>query len=75
MGFVGYKYSGRDVKKWAHRYLKKNTKLMTLEDEFSVSHSTIWWNFQHRLPELDVALYDSVLEKLDFNTRHKMRRK
>lgn len=35
-----------------------------LEQELKVSHSTLWWNFMHRLPKLNSALYADVVEMI-----------
>ena len=70
MGFVGYKHSDKDIKAWARQYSKGGTNLETMENQLNVSHSTIWWCFQHRLYNIDDRLYFKVLERLDYNKRH-----
>ena len=71
MGFIGYKHKDREVIKWAELYIARPITFMELEERYDVSHSTIWWNFQHRLPAIDVSLYDRVLEVCDRNKRIK----
>ena len=56
---------------WAKHQTTHTATLMDMEKSMKASHSTIWWCFQHRLPKLDVALYDEVLERLDYNKRNK----
>lgn len=73
MGFAGYKFSDKHVVRWAKIYRTKEMTLMEMERAFDVSHSTIWWCFQNRLPLLDVTLYDEVLESIDYHKRFKHR--
>lgn len=69
------RWKDSDVLAWATYYLSHNVVLIDMERIFGVSHSTIWWNFQHRLPKLDVTMYDLVLERLDQNKREHVYRK
>ena len=73
MGFAGYKFSDKHVVRWAKIYRTNQITLMEMERAFNVSHSTIWWCFQNRLPQLDVRLYDQVLESIDYHKRFKHR--
>ena len=65
------KWSNKQIVSWAKQYRRGKVTLMDMEDALGVSHSSIWWCFQNRLPELDVALYLEVMEQLDYNMRNK----
>lgn len=73
MGFVGYKFSDKHVVRWAKIYRTKEITLMEMENAFNVSHSTIWWCLQNRLPHIDISLYDQVLESCDYHKRNHKR--
>ena len=64
-------WKDKQIVSWAKKYRKGKITLMDMESQLNVSHSTIWWCFQHRLPQLDTSLYCEVLERLDYNYRHK----
>ena len=69
------KWSDKDVATWARAYTRKKSEtLMTLEDTLRISHSTLWWCFQHRLGEINTRLYLITMEKLDTNKRKGGRR-
>ena len=69
------KYSEKDIKRWAKKYVAtKKATLFSLEDEIGVSHSTIWWNFQHKLEDIDIDLFETVIGKFAVN-KHKGGRK
>lgn len=67
MGYKSYKYQEHEVLGWANYYAENVTTLMEMEGKYNVSHSTIWWNFIHRLPWLDYELYQKVLSKIESN--------
>lgn len=70
-----YYWDDRDVIKWAKAYTKeKSETLESLELSLEVSHSTLWWCFQHRLGNIDEKLYLKAMKKLDFNRRKGGRR-
>ena len=70
MGRQSYYYwADRDVTTWAKAYTKKGETLESLELSLGVSHSTLWWCFQHRLGNINEKLYLKTLKKLDFNRR------
>lgn len=75
MGFVGFRHKDKDVLKWARYYTSRHTTLMEMEEKFGIQHSTLYWVFLNRLPELDVELYDAVLITIAFNKTHKPVRK
>lgn len=60
-------WTTREVKGWAREYLKKRETLFTLEERLGAPHSTIWWNFIHRLEQIDPDLYTRVMIKLKAN--------
>ena len=68
-------WKDEQVINWAKLYTSKAITLMEMERSIQAPHSTVWWCFQHRLPKLDVALYDKTLERIDYNKRHKGGRK
>lgn len=58
------RWHDKDVLEWAEIYVGTCKTLETLEAELKVSHSTLWWNFMHRLPHLDSTLYANVIEMI-----------
>ena len=66
-----YYWTNRQVLSWARYYVSNVVTLVDMENQLGVSHSTLWWCFQNRLPLLDVQLYSKVIEKLDYNKRNK----
>lgn len=64
-------WTNRQVISWAKKYCKGGVTLMDMEANLQVSHSTIWWNFEHRLPILDPNLYSDVRERMDYNYKNK----
>ena len=50
------KWTDKEVREWAYEYVadKRNT-LDKLERRLGVSHSTLWWCFQHRLHNKTLA--------------------
>lgn len=65
------KWSDAEIREWAYAYVgDKSASLIDLEDRLGVSHSTIWWCFQHRLR--NKALTARVFHKLKHKAgRHK----
>ena len=57
---IKQRWSDTDVLYWAQVYVETFESLTVLEKMLGVSHSTIYWNFMHRLEYLDSALYDDV---------------
>lgn len=64
------RWTNGQIQRWARYYVDNTVTLVDMERDIDVPHSTLWWCFQHRLPKLDINLYDSVLERLDRNKRH-----
>lgn len=71
----GRKFTDKEVITWAKIYCCGVMTLMDMENCLDVSHSTIWWSFQHRLPLLDVRLYDEVLYVLDCHSHSHVHKK
>lgn len=68
-------WKNEDVIKWAQEYANKGVTLRDMENRLNVSHSTIWWCFQHRLSSLDSNLYNQALENLSYNKKKNKRKK
>ena len=68
MSTKNYHYTEEEVKNWANIYLSNEQPfLKTMEIEIGIPHSTIWWNFVHRLPNIDISLYLEVLKQFRKN--------
>lgn len=66
---IKHRWKDDEVIGWARRYTARGyMTLMELEQEIGVSHSTLWWCFQRRLPLLDFNLYEVVMERLRIGT-------
>lgn len=61
------RWSDKEVLEWAGMYVGTCKTLNVLEQELNVSHSTLWWNFMHRLPKLNAMLYLDVLEMIEIH--------
>lgn len=68
------KHSDEDVRVWAGIFVELGITLTELEEELEISHSTTWWCFVHRLPEIDMGLYNSVMDLLSQHRRNHRRR-
>ena len=68
------KHSDEDVKFWAEVYTQLDVTLDEIEEAYAVSHSTTYWCFVHRLPEIDYALYEATMAMIEAH-RHKAGRK
>ena len=66
------RHSDEDVKYWAEVYTQLDVSLDEIEAAYAVSHSTAWWCFVHRLPDIDYELY---LVTMDMIKAHKSRPK
>lgn len=66
-GVSKQRWSDEDVLNWADLFIDTFKPLVTLEKELGVSHSTIWWNFMHRLEYLDQSKYEDVCILLDLH--------
>ena len=64
-----YKHTDVAVLNWAVKYLVPKSTLITLENELSISHSTLWWCFVHRLPNISTVTSQAVNVKLQNNNR------
>ena len=71
MGFVKFKHKENDVLKWARCYTSSHITFEEMENKFGISHSTLYWSFMNRLPQLDRELYNKVLASIAFNNAHK----
>lgn len=65
------KWSDKEVLEWAEIYVSTCKTLNVLEQDLNVSHSTLWWNFMHRLPRLNSALYADVVEMIEIHKNMK----
>lgn len=61
-----YKWTNKEITKWADKYLVKKATLYTVESKIGISHSTLWWCFQHRLDKR-TSTYKAVMKKLATN--------
>ena len=64
-------WSDDEVIAWAEEYINTECPLDELEENIGVPHSTLWWNFTHRLERLDPDLADLV--QLTFEANKKKR--
>ena len=64
-----YTYSDWEVKEWAKRYIDGDLTLHGLEGRTGIAHSTIWWNFRHRLMDIDYDLYSKTIKRININKR------
>lgn len=65
-----YKWSDEEIWRWGALYVEGKIALMKLEESLCVSHSTLWWCFEHRLADTDKDLYNAVQNKLRANRRY-----
>ena len=62
------RWSDCEVLKWANMYVSKTKcTLMYIESMIGVSHSTLWWCFTHRLPNIDYNIYEQVMNRIYYN--------
>ena len=65
------RWTDKEVITWAEIYVNTCKTLDVLEQELKVPHSTLWWNFMHRLPRLNGALYADVVEMIEIHKNMK----
>lgn len=65
-----YKWHDEEIWRWGVLYVENRVTLNKLEEILSVSHSTLWWCFEHRLADIDKGLYNAVQKKLRANRRY-----
>lgn len=65
------RWTDKEVLEWATEYVNTKSTIEELEEKLKVSHSTISWNFIHRLPRLDRELYELVMLTMEANLMHK----
>ena len=65
------RWSDEDIIRWAEMFIARKMTLMEMEIMIGVSHSTLWWCFTHRLPRIDVDLYDQIGDCFEVNTHFK----
>lgn len=70
----GRRWKDEDILRWANHYIVIGTPLMRMEVELGVSHSTLWWCFIHRLPDIDTTVYQEVMDRIRINLKNKNRR-
>lgn len=68
------RWTDEEVLVWAQMYLETGDTFDILEAEIGVPHSTLWWNFMHRLPRIAPDVYDKVLSLIDKHKHNKPRR-
>lgn len=68
------RWTDKEVIGWAEEYVNTQITLEGLEAKIDVSHSTLWWNFVHRLPLLDADLHELVMLTFDSNKHSKVKR-
>ena len=68
----GYKWGDEDIWRWGALYVDHpRMTLPKIEEMLGVSHSTVWWCFEHRLYSIDRGLHKSVQIKLKGNRGRK----
>lgn len=63
------KHSDAEVETWAKHYTLSQDSLETMEKKINISHSTLWWCFTHRLPNINPRLFALVNAKLFRNRK------
>lgn len=64
------RWSDKEVVLWAKKYKHPKSRLLILEEQIGVSHSTLWWCFTHRLQRIDYDLFVIVGNKLKRRVNH-----
>lgn len=65
------RWGDEDILEWAGMFTERSFSLMHFEKETGVSHSTAWWCFKNRLPQIDNKLYRQVIDCLKYNRYRK----
>jgi len=63
------KWSDDQVLEWGKIYIESKISLMNMERDLGISHSTLWWCFVNRLPNIDYCLSQKVNFKLTGGTQ------
>jgi len=69
------RHSDEDVKFWAEVYTQLDVSLDEIEAAYAVSHSTTWWCFVHRLPDIDYELYKETMAMIEAHRHRAIRKK
>ena len=67
------KWTDEQIIRWANLYSLGEDTFLSMENNISVSHSTIYWCFEHKLKNIDSDLYDRCRKQMNANkyTRRK----
>lgn len=63
--------SDAEILRWANYYVVVGTPLMKLENSLGVPHSTLWWCFIHRLPDISESMYNEVIQRIAVNKKRR----